>query len=92
MKIEGVVEDAARKQELEKALRNLASVQPSIETIAQRRTRLQAQVYDSQGAVSATSASPLLDKQLKERFPSPEERQEYVRGVLSYGQSASSYA
>ncbi|MEI9981057.1 MAG: zf-HC2 domain-containing protein [Edaphobacter sp.] len=92
VKIEGVVDDAARKQEIESALRDLSLVQPYVVTLAEKRKSLRAHVYENRGAVSATSAKPLLDKQLEERFPSLEERQEYVRGVLSYAQSASSYA
>jgi hypothetical protein len=90
--IEGVVEDLARKQEIERALRGIPAVQMNIETVAQKRTSMHAQVYESPGALSATSVPPLLDKQLKEWFPAPEDRREYVRGVLSYGQSAASHA
>ncbi len=90
--IEGVVENLARKQEIESALRRIPAVQLNIETVAQKRTSLHAQVYESPGALSATSAPPLLDKQLKEWFPAPEDRREYIRGVLSYGQSAASHA
>lgn len=90
--IEGVVENLARKQEIENSLRRIPAVQLNIETVAQKRTSLHAQVYESVGALSVTSAPPLLDKQLKEWFPAPEDRREYVRGVLSYGQSAASHA
>ena len=92
VKVEGVVENDARKQEIDRALRRFSPVQSHIETFAQKRRSLQPQIYENQGTVTATSAAPLLDKQLRERFPSPEERQEYVRSVLSYGQSSSSYA
>lgn len=92
VKIEGVVENLDRKQELEGALRNTPAIQLNIETIAQKRTTLRPQVYDGRGTLTATSTPPLLDKQLKEWFPAPEDRREYVRAVLSYGQSASSHA
>jgi len=90
--IEGVVENAARKQEIVSALRTTPAVQILVETIAEKRTSLHAQIYEGHAALLATSAPPLLDRQLKEWFPAPEDRREYVRGVLSFGQSASSHA
>lgn len=92
IKIDGVVENVERKQEIENALRGVPAVQVNIETIAEKRNSLRPQVYESRGVLSATSTPPLLDKQLKEWFPASEDRREYVRAVLSYGQSASAHA
>jgi len=86
--IDGVVANDARKREITKALYGIPGIELHVQTLAELRSALRPSAYESQGAVVATSAPPLLDKELKQWFPSSANRNEYVGGILSLGQTA----
>jgi hypothetical protein len=95
--INGLVADDGRKQQVDTALAGIPFTELHVATIAQAAVHPQSdrKPAESSGASVATLVAenpPLLQDQLKKRFPDADQRSEYVNQSLAICQSASARA
>jgi hypothetical protein len=88
-RIDATVQADARMHELAGVLQGVPAIELHVQTVAQKRSALRPGIYANPDAVSATSGPPLLEKQLRDSFPSSASRKEFVGNVLSLSQAAS---
>jgi ElaB/YqjD/DUF883 family membrane-anchored ribosome-binding protein len=97
VQVDGVAIDEARKQQIAAALVGIPYTELRVKTIAQAAALPQrASAAPNSNPASPTAVAmanlPLLEKQLKQRFPDGDQRMEYVNQSLALCQSASARA
>jgi hypothetical protein len=96
VRVDGIVADDSRKQQVDTALAGIPFTQLRVQTIAQAsKQQPSGKLTDTAEAnptTIATADPPLLEDQLKKRFPDADQRTEYVNQSLALCQSASGRA
>jgi len=92
--VDGVVVDDARRQQLLAALDSIPHAQAQLETVSQVAARQQSNSASAAPGTVAlkTKVTPLLQVQLRQRFPDEHQRTAYVNLTLSMAQGASARA
>ncbi len=94
--VEGIATDEARKRQLLAMLHGIPGAETRIETVSQVAIQRQpdnaTRASERSMVVAVSGSIPLLDSQLRQRFPDQDQRAAYVNQALSMAQGASARA
>jgi hypothetical protein len=86
--VKGLAQNAQRKEELLSALQGIPFAETRLQTVDEAAARQSSEALSGRPLLVTVETTPLLDKELKARFPNSAERADFVDQTLSLAQVA----